>query len=85
MIFLEASARQLIAKIFKIWRSFNCVIKIFCYKSRYEKTFTNYHVIKIEMTDGYSVEIRSTWGSGDLLKLEIDPKSHAAWTGSDKN
>ena len=24
----------------------------------------------------------STWGSeGDVLKLEIDPKSHSAWTG----
>ena len=25
---------------------------------------------------------RSTWGSeGEILKLEIDPKSHSAWTG----
>ena len=25
---------------------------------------------------------RQTWGAeGDLLKLEIDPKSHSAWTG----
>ena len=25
---------------------------------------------------------RSTWGSeGETLKLEIDPKSHSAWTG----
>ena len=42
----------------------------------------DYHVIKVEMTDGSSFETRSTWGSeGDLLKLEIDPKSHSAWTG----
>ena len=34
------------------------------------------------MTDGTQFETKSTWGSeGDLLKLEIDPKSHAAWTG----
>ena len=34
------------------------------------------------MTDGSQFETRSTWGAkGDTLKLEIDPKSHAAWTG----
>ena len=34
------------------------------------------------MTDGSQFETRSTWGAeGDILKLEIDPKSHAAWTG----
>ena len=42
----------------------------------------NYHVIKVEMTDGTQFETKSTWGNeGDVLKLEIDPKSHAAWTG----
>ena len=42
----------------------------------------NYHKIKVEMTDGTQFETRSTWGNdGDVLKLEIDPKSHAAWTG----
>ena len=42
----------------------------------------NYHTIKVEMTDGTQFETRSTWGTeGDVLKLEIDPKSHAAWTG----
>ena len=42
----------------------------------------NYHTIKVEMTDGTHFETRSTWGAeGDILKLEIDPKSHAAWTG----
>jgi len=40
------------------------------------------HVIKVEMTDGTQFETRSTWGSeGEVLKLEIDPKSHSAWTG----
>ena len=42
----------------------------------------NYHLIKVEMTDGSQFETKSTWGAeGDLLKLEIDPKSHSAWTG----
>ena len=42
----------------------------------------NYHKIKVEMTDGSQFETKSTWGSeGELLKLEIDPKSHSAWTG----
>ena len=41
-----------------------------------------YHNIKVEMTDGTQFETRSTWGSeNEILKLEIDPKSHSAWTG----
>ena len=41
-----------------------------------------YHTIKVEMTDGTHFETKSTWGSeNDILKLEIDPKSHSAWTG----
>ena len=47
-----------------------------------KKIHPNYHVIKVEMTDGSQFETKSTWGSeGDVLKLEIDPKSHSAWTG----
>ena len=63
--------------------TFNCFRKIFCYKSRNEKKIhPNYHKIKVEMTDGTQFETKSTWGKeGDLLKLEIDPKSHSAWTG----
>lgn len=42
----------------------------------------DYHSIKVEMTDGTKFEMMSTWGSkGETLKLEIDPKSHSAWTG----
>ena len=42
----------------------------------------DYHTIKVEMTDGTQFATRSTWGNeGEVLKLEIDPKSHAAWTG----
>ena len=34
------------------------------------------------MTDGSQFETRSTLGEeGYVLKLEIDPKSHSAWTG----
>ena len=42
----------------------------------------NYHKIKVVMTDGTEYETRSTWGSeGDVMRLDIDPKSHPAWTG----
>ena len=45
-----------------------------------------YHTIKVEMTDGTQFETRSTWGSeNEVLKLEIDPKSHPAWTGGKAN
>ena len=38
--------------------------------------------IKVVMTDGTEFETRSTWGKeNDTLKLDIDPKSHFAWTG----
>ena len=41
-----------------------------------------YHEINVVMTDGSTFKTRSTWGKeGDNLKLEIDPKSHPAWTG----
>ena len=42
----------------------------------------DYHKIKVVMTDGTEFETRSTWGKeNDVLKLDIDPKSHFAWTG----
>jgi large subunit ribosomal protein L31 len=41
-----------------------------------------YHAIKIVMTDGSEFTTRSTWGKeGDVMHLDIDPKSHPAWTG----
>ena len=47
-----------------------------------KKIHPNYHKIKVVMTDGSSFETKSTWGKeGDTLKLDIDPKSHSAWTG----
>ncbi|GAB4128022.1 MAG: 50S ribosomal protein L31 [Rhodothalassiaceae bacterium] len=42
----------------------------------------DYHMIKVVMTDGSEFMTRSTWGSeGETMTLEIDPKSHPAWTG----
>lgn len=42
----------------------------------------DYHEIKVVMTDGTEYVTRSTWGSkGDTLQLDIDPKTHPAWTG----
>ena len=42
----------------------------------------DYHKIKVIMTDGSHFETMSTWGkAGDTLKLDIDSKSHPAWTG----
>ena len=41
-----------------------------------------YHEITVIMTDGTEYKTRSTWGSeGDVLRLDIDPKTHPAWTG----
>lgn len=41
-----------------------------------------YHKIKVALTDGSTVEMRSTWGAeGDTLTLDIDPSAHPAWTG----
>src|SRR5215469_6820768 len=47
-----------------------------------EKIHPKYHEINVVMTDGSTFKTRSTWGKpGDTLNLEIDPKSHPAWTG----
>ena len=45
----------------------------------------DYHVIKVVMTDGAEYETRSTWGAeGAVMNLEIDSKSHPAWTGGNQ-
>ena len=45
-------------------------------------THPNYHMIKIVMTDGSEFMTRSTYGKeGDTMNLDIDPKTHPAWTG----
>ena len=41
-----------------------------------------YHEINVVMTDGTQFKTRSCYGKdGDTLRLDIDPKSHPAWTG----
>lgn len=45
----------------------------------------DYHEITVVMTDGATFSTRSCWGkAGDTLRLDIDPKSHPAWTGVQK-
>ncbi len=42
----------------------------------------NYHTVKVVMTDGTEFTTRSKYGAeGDTIHLDIDPKSHPAWTG----
>jgi large subunit ribosomal protein L31 len=42
----------------------------------------DYHQIRVVMTDGTDYLTRSTYGKeGDTLHLDIDPKTHPAWTG----
>jgi large subunit ribosomal protein L31 len=42
----------------------------------------DYHKITVVMTDGTTFKTRSTLGKeGETLKLDIDPKTHPAWTG----
>ena len=42
----------------------------------------DYHKITVVMTDGSEFETFSTYGAeGDKLTLDIDPKTHPAWTG----
>ncbi len=45
-------------------------------------THPQYHEITVIMTDGSEFKTRSTYGKpGESLRLDIDPKSHPAWTG----
>ena len=45
-------------------------------------THPDYHEIIVQMTDGSTYATRSTWGkAGDTIKLDIDSKTHPAWTG----
>ena len=47
-----------------------------------DKIHPDYHKITVVMTDGSSFETKSTWGKeGASLRLDIDPKTHPAWTG----
>ena len=42
-------------------------------------THPDYKELTVEMTDGTKFKTRSTYNS-DYLKLDIDPKTHPAWT-----
>ncbi len=42
----------------------------------------DYHEITVQLTDGSTYTTRSTMGKpGDVLKLDVDPSTHPAWTG----
>jgi large subunit ribosomal protein L31 len=46
----------------------------------------DYHRIKVVLTDGTDFETYSTYGKeGDTLTLDIDPKTHPAWTGGNQH
>lgn len=48
-------------------------------------THPDYHMITVQMTDGTTFQTRSTWGKeGDKMALDIDPKSHPAWIGGQR-
>ena len=41
-----------------------------------------YHEITYVMTDGEQRKTRTTWGkAGDTMRLDVDSKSHPAYTG----
>lgn len=45
----------------------------------------DYHFINVVMTDGTTYRTRSTLGKeGHTLQLDIDPKTHPAWTGGNQ-
>ena len=42
----------------------------------------DYHEITVVLTDGTEFKTRSTYGKpGERLQLDVDPKTHPAWTG----
>ena len=50
-----------------------------------DKIHPAYHDITVVMTDGTSFQTKSTYGEpGATMRLDIDPKTHPAWTGVSK-
>ena len=42
----------------------------------------DYHFVEVVMTDGYKFKTRSTYAKeGATITLDIDPRTHPAWTG----
>ena len=59
-----------------------CKVKKFWRNEMKKGIHPDYHEITYVMTDGSEYKTKSTWGkAGDKMNLEIDPKSHPAWTG----
>jgi large subunit ribosomal protein L31 len=51
-------------------------------QSMKQEIHPDYHKITVVMTDGTQFETYSTYGAeGQKLQLDIDPKTHPAWTG----
>ncbi|MEE2566554.1 50S ribosomal protein L31 [Hyphobacterium marinum] len=45
----------------------------------------DYHMVTVTMTDGSTFQTRSTYGKeGDTIALDIDPRTHPAWTGGNQ-
>jgi large subunit ribosomal protein L31 len=45
----------------------------------------DYHMVKVVMTDGTESMTYSTFGKeGDTITLDIDPRTHPAWTGGNQ-
>ena len=45
----------------------------------------DYHFINVTLTDGTTYRTRSTYGQeGATLNLDIDPRTHPAWTGGNQ-
>ncbi|TRO95654.1 50S ribosomal protein L31 [Glycocaulis profundi] len=45
----------------------------------------DYHFIEVVMTDGSKFRTRSTYGKeGASISLDIDPRTHPAWTGGNQ-
>ena len=50
-----------------------------------QDTHPDYHFINVVMTDGTTYRTRSTYQKeGATLNLDIDPKTHPAWTGGNQ-
>jgi len=46
----------------------------------------DYHMVTVTMTDGSTFQTRSTYGKeGDNIALDIDPRTHPAWTGGNQH
>lgn len=42
----------------------------------------DYHLVTVVMTDGTEFTTRSCYGKpGDTMRLDVDPRTHPAWTG----